>query len=369
MTTTLTEPVTNGHAPLALMPMLEAMAAQKASDLHLVAGRPPMLRRAGALSAIEGSVALTPADTESLFFALVPQDFRRGLEERQDLDFAHAVEGLGRFRVNASMQQGSISLTVRRIHDSVPSFDSLGLPEVCRVLAVKKKGLILVTGPVNSGKSTTMAAMIELINQTLARRIVTVEDPVEYVYAQAMSLVTQRELGRDVPSFAAGLRSALRQDPDVILVGELRDAETVSACLTAAETGHLVMSTLHTPSAAQAIDRVVDIFPAEQQILVRTRLASLLEGVLYQMLVPSIDKQSRKLALEIMLATPAVRSLIREGKTHQLPNTMHTSSAAGMQTMDQALAKLYREKIISEQDLLLRCTNHDEVKRLVGLTL
>ena len=331
----------NGHAPPALLPLLRAMAERRASDLHLVAGRQPMLRTAGALFPIEHTQLLAPADMEALFGALAPVDLRGGFNEHKDLDFAYAVEGLGRFRVNASIQQGTISLTVRRIHDSAPSFESLGLPELCRALAMKKKGLILVTGPVNSGKSTTMAAMIELINQTMARRIVTIEDPVEYMYAPGRSLITQRELGRDVPAFTTGLRSALRQDPDVILVGELRDAETVSACLTAAETGHLVMSTLHTPSAAQAIDRIVDIFPAEQQVLVRTRLASLLEGVLYQMLVPSSDGARRVLALEIMLATPAVRSLIREGKTHQLLNTMHTAGAVGMQTMDQALAKLY----------------------------
>ncbi|MBI3743337.1 MAG: PilT/PilU family type 4a pilus ATPase [Chloroflexi bacterium] len=349
--------------------MLEAMAPRGASDLHLVVGRPPMLRHAGGLSLIDDAPALTAADTEALFTALVPKDMAGALAARKDLDFAYAVEGLGRFRVNASVQQGTVSLTVRRVHDSPPKFESLGLPEVCRTLAMKKKGLVLVTGPVNSGKSTTMAAMIEMINQTFPRRIVTIEDPVEYVFTEGRSVITQRELGRDVPAFAAGVRSALRQDPDVILVGELRDTETVSACLTAAETGHLVMSTLHTPSAAQAVDRVVDLFPPEQQTLVRARMASLLEAVLYQMLVPTIDGSRRVLALEIMLATPAVRSLIREGKTHQLPNTIHTGGLVGMQTMDQALVKQYKDKVISEPELLVRASNQDEVKRVVGLTL
>jgi twitching motility protein PilT len=227
----------------------------------------------------------------------------------------------------------------------------------------------LVTGPVNSGKSTTLAAMIEYINQTSSRRIITIEDPVEYVYSSGRSLITQRELGSDVPSFAEGLRSALRQDPDVILVGELRDIDTVAACLTAAETGHMVMSTLHTPNAYQAIDRLVDVFPSEQQHLVSSRLASLLEAVLYQMLVPTIDGSREVLATEIMLATPAIRALIRDEKIHQIPNTIHTSRNSGMQTMDQSLADLYEQKLISKEELLQRCLNLTEVQRQLGLSL
>lgn len=355
---------------LNLASLLPEMARAKASDLHLVAGRPPMMRGAGALLPVPGLDILSPEQTEALFRAVAGSEDRvEELWQCKDIDFAYEAPGLGRFRCNASIQQCSVNLTIRRVHGTVPDFDELRLPSVCKDLALKKKGLILVTGAVNSGKSTTMAAMIEHINRTSSRRIITIEDPIEYVYSLGKSLITQRELGRDVPYFAAGLRSALRQDPDVILVGEMRDAETVAACLTAAETGHLVMSTLHTPNAPQALDRLVDVFPPEQQILVRSRLASLLEAVLYQMLVPSIEGNRRVVAVEIMLATPAVRSLIREGKTHQLPNTIHTSKSAGMQTMDQALVDLYRCKTISLQDLLLRCLDPEETKRQLGPTI
>ena len=350
--------------------LLQEMARINASDLHLVVERPPMLRRNGTLFPMAEMDVLWPVDTESLFLALTDSGERLAeLWQRKDLDFAYEVPGLGRFRCNAYIQQGTVSVTMRRIHARVPDFEELGLPSVCVDLSTKKKGLILVTGPVNSGKSTTMAAMIEHINQTSSRRIITIEDPIEYVYSRGKSLITQRELGPDVPTFAQGLRAALRQDPDVILVGELRDAETAAACLTAAETGHLVMSTLHTPNSPQAIDRLVDVFPAEQQLLVRSRLASLLEGVLYQMLVPSKDGDRRLVAVEIMLGSPAVRSLIREGKTHQLPITIHTSRSAGMQTMDQALVDLYRGGTISEQDVLLRCLDPDEIKRQLGLVI
>jgi len=289
------------------------------------------------------------------------------LKNDKGVDFAYEQPGMGRYRCNATIQRGSINLTIRRIHSSTPDIEELGLPPVVRDLANLKKGLILVTGPVNSGKSTTMAAIIEHINQTSSRRIITIEDPVEYVYSLGQSLITQRELGSDVNAFADGLRSALRQDPDVILVGEMRDMETIAACLTAAETGHLVMSTLHTPNAHQAIDRIVAVFPAEQQQLVSSRLASLLEAVLYQMLVPTIDGTSKVLAMEIMLATSAIRALIRDEKVFQIPNTIHTSRNVGMQTMDQALADLFAQRKISQEELSQRCVNLDEVKRQLGL--
>lgn len=355
---------------LSLQSLLQAMAHAGASDLHLVAGRPPMLRCNSVLLAVDGADTLAPEVTEALFLAVAGDEQR--LEELwrlKNLDFAYAAPGLGRFRVSAVIQQGSVNVTLRRIHASVPDLAELHLPPVCMDLATRQKGLILVTGPVNSGKSTTMAAMIEHINRTSSRRIVTIEDPVEYVFSLGKSLITQRELGSDVASFAEGLRSALRQDLDVILVGEMRDTETVAACLTAAETGHLVMSTLHTATAPQAIDRMVNVFPVEQQLLVRSRLASLLEAVLYQMLVPSLDQKRRVVAVEIMLASLAIRSLVREGKTHQIHNTIHTSRDADMQTMDQALADLYQAKLISQEELLKRCLNPDEVKRQVGLVI
>jgi twitching motility protein PilT len=359
---------TNSSADLAAL--LEAMNRHNASDLHLVAGRTPTLRANGALFPINGESQILASDIESICMTLGCSTQRlEALWQEKTADFAYEVPGLGRYRVNAAIQRGTVNLTVRRIHSTVPSLEDLGLPPLCKELANKQKGLILVTGPVNSGKSTTMAAIIEYINQTSARRVITIEDPVEYVYSEGRSLITQRELGSDVPTFAEGLRSALRQDPDVILVGELRDMETISACLTAAETGHLVMSTLHTPNAYQAIDRLVDVFPSEQQHLVSSRLASLIEAVLYQMLVPSIDGTREVLAMEIMLATPAIRALIREDKIHQISNTIHTSRNAGMQTMDQALADLFSRELISKEDLFQRCLNVAEVQRHLGLSL
>ena len=346
---------------------LQAMVERQASDLHLVPGSPPVLRVSTDLVPLEDEPPLSGNDTRELLELLAGQGGLLELEEKKDIDFAYEAEGMGRFRVNASVQRSRPVLTMRRIHSSVPDLDALGVPPVCRALAMKPRGLVLVTGAVNSGKSTTMAAMIEYLNRTVPKRIVTIEDPIEYVYPPEKCLITQRELGPDVPSFASGLRSALRQDPNVILVGEMRDAETVAACLTAAETGHLVMSTLHTPSAAQAIDRLVDVFPSAQQNLVRHRLAGLLEGVLYQVLMKRREGPGRVLAAEVMLGTTAIRALIREGRTHQIPNVIHTSTDVGMQTMDQALLKLYRSKEISQDDLMLYCSNPDEMQRLLGV--
>jgi twitching motility protein PilT len=361
---------TGVHTSPDLVGLLEAMNWHNASDLHLVAGRLPTLRANGALFPASDTRELQADDIEAICLMLSGNHERlEALWRDKGADFAYEAPGLGRYRVNAVIQRGTVNLTVRRIHASVPSFEDLGLPPLCKELANKKKGLILVTGPVNSGKSTTMAAIIEYINQTSARRVITIEDPVEYVYSPGQSLITQRELGSDVPTFADGLRSALRQDPDVILVGELRDMETIAACLTAAETGHLVMSTLHTPNAYQAIDRLVDVFPSEQQHLVSSRLASLIEAVLYQMLVPATDGSREFLAMEIMLATPASRALIRDDKIHQISNTIHTSRNAGMQTMDQALAELFERELISKEDLFQRCLNMAEVQRQLGLSL
>lgn len=365
MLKTVNKPVTEPAESLRVY--LAAMFEQEASDLHLVPGRFPQLRVGGDLVKIEGAEPLSEAAAKRLVLDLRGEEAWRELQEQKDVDFAYEANGAGRFRVNVSIQQGLTALTVRRIHSSVPDMDALGLPPVCRILATKPRGLVLVTGPVNSGKSTTMAAMIEYVSKSLPKRIVTLEDPIEYVYRPGKSLVTQRELGTDVLSFAAGLRSALRQDPDVILVGEMRDPETVSACLMAAETGHLVMSTLHTPSAAQAVDRLVDMFPMGQQELVRHRLAGLLEGVLYQVLVQRRDGPGRVLASEVMLGSPAVRALIRDGRTHQLPNVIHTSRDSGMQTVDQALLFLYQRRLIAGEDLLLHCSNPEEMSRITHI--
>lgn len=343
---------------------LEKMIEKEASDLHLVPGKIPQVRVGGDLVPLEDAAVFTADAAEQLIVDLRGEVGLRELDEQKDVDFAYEKDGAGRFRVNVSIQRGVPALTLRRIHSSVPNMEGLGLPPVCRMLATKPRGLILVTGPVNSGKSTTMAAMIEYVSSSLPKRIVTLEDPVEYVYSPGKSLITQRELGTDVLTFASGLRSALRQDPDVILVGEMRDPETVAACLMAAETGHLVMSTLHTPSAAQAVDRLVDMFPAGQQELIRHRLASLIEGVLYQVLVQRRDDAGRVLAAEVMLGTPAVRALIRDGRTHQLPNVIHTSRETGMQTVDQALLFLHQRRLISSEDLLLYCSSPEEMSRI-----
>lgn len=365
MLSTATEPL-DGVAAHGLGMYLEAMVEKEASDLHLVPGKLPQIRVGGNLVEIEDADPFTQAAAEQLILDLRGEVGLRELNEQKDIDFAYEKQGAGRFRVNVSIQRGVPALTMRRIHSSVPNMENLGLPPVCRILATKPRGLILVTGPVNSGKSTTMAAMIEYISRSLPKRIVTLEDPVEYVYSPGKSLITQRELGADVLSFATGLRSALRQDPDVILVGEMRDPETVAACLMAAETGHLVMSTLHTPSAAQAIDRLVDMFPAGQQELIRHRLAGLIEGVLYQVLVQEREGTGRVLAAEIMLGTSAVRALIRDGRTHQLPNVIHTSRDSGMQTLDQALLTLYQRRRISSEDLLLYCSSPEEMRQIAG---
>lgn len=350
-----------------LQACLEAMVERNASDLHLVPGAVPVLRVGTDLAPMEGEGPLTTEAAHGMVEVLGGARASQELSEKKDLDFAYEGEGLGRFRVNVSIQRARPVITIRRIHSTVPDLESLGLPAVCRHLAIRPRGLVLVTGATNSGKSTTMAAMIEHLNRTVTRRVVTIEDPIEYVYGEGKCLITQRELGPDVPSFAAGLRSALRQDPNVILVGEMRDAETVSACLTAAETGHLVMSTLHTPSAPQAIDRLVDVFPSAQQQLVRHRLSTLLEGVLYQVLVRRREGAGRVLAAEVMLGSPAIRALIREGRTHQIPNAIHTSTDMGMQTLDQALLRLYRNKDISQEEVLLHASNPDEMRQLMGV--
>lgn len=332
--------------------LLAQMDSLSASDLHLKASSPPIVRVHGELQTLAGAPALDAPTLSQIFQSVANEEQQRVFSESRELDFSHEIPGQARYRINASLQRGTISLAIRRITLQVPALEELGLPAICSQLPLRRQGLILVTGPTGSGKSTTLAAMIDYINHHGAKRIVTVEDPIEYVYADEKSVITQREIGRDTPSFSLATRQALRQDPDVILVGELRDRETMAACLTAAETGHLVMSTLHTNSGPQTIDRIVDTFPNHQQGQIRMQLSLTLEAVLAQALLPRIDGIGRVPAIEVMLANSAIRNLIREGKTHQMDSVLQTNTQQGMQTMDQSLEKLYRAGSISIETAL-----------------
>ena len=346
--------------------LLRMTVAKGASDLHLKAGGVPILRIDGELVPQKHLPEMMSEDMEQVFEEATTDAQRISFAEELELDFAYQANGIGRFRINAYLQGRTISLACRPIQTQLPTIDELGLPEVCKSLVLKPRGLIVVTGPAGCGKSTTLAAMMNYLNQQEKRKVVTIEDPIEFVHQDKKCVFSQRELGGDTMSFANALKHALRQDPNVILVGEMRDLETMAAALTAAETGHLVLTTLHTPSAAQAIDRFIDIFPPHHQHQVRIQLSTTLEGVLYQVLVPRSDGSRRVAAVEIMLATSAVRNLIREGKTYQLMNAIQTGSQYGMQTLDQALLALYRNGIISREVAVARSVDVEELKGMLG---
>jgi twitching motility protein PilT len=345
--------------------LLETMR-RNASDLHITSGVPPMIRVRGRLIPMEGFPVLGGQETREIVYSILNNDQRQRLETDWQIDFAYAIPGHARFRVNAYFQRGSIGAAFRLIPAEILSIEQLGLPPVTHDFTSKPRGLVLVTGPTGSGKSTTLAAMIDEINQTREEHIMTVEDPIEFLHSHKKCVVNQRELGADAPSFALALRAALRQDPDVILVGEMRDLETISTALTAAETGHLVFATLHTQSAAQTIDRVIDVFPPHQQGQVRVQLSVALEGVMTQQLLPTADGSSRVAAIETLVPTPAVRNLIREGKTHQIVSVMQTGGGVGMQTMDAALATLVRSGKITQRLAEARSSTPDELRRLLG---
>ncbi len=345
--------------------LLKRAADRGASDLHLRTNSPPILRIQGALLPLDNLPALSSNDTKLALKQISDENLQRRFAQTSDLDFSYTLPEVGRFRVNVSVQRGTISLAFRRIELAVPSIDDLNLPPICKSLALKRHGLILVTGPTGTGKSTTMAAMIEHLNQHDARIIVTIEDPIEFLYQNKRCVITQREVGRDTQSFATALRSALRQDVDVILVGEMRDLETMEACLTAAETGHLVLSTLHTNSAPTTIDRIIDSFPTHQLGQIRMQLSLALEGVLSQILLPRIDHEGRVPAVEVMVANAAIRNLIREGKTHQMGNVIQTGGQEGMQTMEQALKDLYLRNIISYEDAQASAINPETLRSLL----
>lgn len=337
-----------------------------ASDLHMLAYSPPMMRIDGAIKSVEGMASLTPEDLHQGFEQITSPREREDFEKNKELDFAYAIPDVARFRVNVALQRGSLTFAIRRLSLSIPTIEDLGLPEVCRDLILKPRGLVIISGPTGSGKSTTLAAMINHLNTVKAARLVTVEDPIEYVYTSQKCAITQREVGVDTMSFAEALRHVLRQNPDVILVGEMRDLETASAVLTIAETGHLVLTTGHAPSAPQAIERVIDLFPPHERHLAQTRMASLLQGILCQTLIPKLNATGRVAAIEVMLGNSAVKNLIREGKIHQIPNIIRTSSQLGMELLDQCIARLYRKKLISYDSLLAVCNERDEVLRLIG---
>ncbi len=346
--------------------VLMAVLERRASDLHITAGAPPTIRVRGRLEALEGYPELSSTDTREIVYAILTDDQRKRLESDLQLDFAYSVPGAARFRVNAYRQRFALGAAFRLIPQEIPAMDSLGLPPVVAEFTRKPRGLVLVTGPTGSGKSTTLAAMIDEINATRSEHIMTVEDPIEFLHRHKQCLVNQRELGSDATSFASALKAALRQDPDVILVGEMRDLETISTALTAAETGHLVFATLHTQDAPQTIDRMIDVFPSNQQAQVRVMLSVALQGILTQQLLPTADGSGRIVAVEALVPTPAVRHLIREGKTHQIYSAMQTGGAHGMQTMDYALADLVRAGKITRELALARAGNAEELARLLG---
>jgi len=344
--------------------ILTAALDQNASDVHLTVGRPPVFRILGNLVTQEDFPSLLPDDTQALAQQMMAERQQAEFTSTGEADFAYSIKGKGRFRVNVFRQRGSVALALRLINYQILSLEELGLPPVVGEFTQKHKGLVLVTGPTGSGKTTTLAAMVDKINSSRQGHIITLEDPIEYLHRHNQCIVNQREIGADSRSFAAALRAALREDPDVILVGEMRDLETISTAVTAAETGHLVLATLHTSSAAQTIERITDVFPPHQQNQIRLQLAETIQGIVSQQLLPRAGAPGRVAAVEVLVATPAIRNLIREGKTHQIPAAIQTGAKFGMQLMDTALRELYRRGQISRETLTSRVT---DLSSLMGL--
>src|ERR1700757_4573607 len=339
---------------------------RRASDLHITAGAPPTVLVRGRLVPMDSFPVLTPNDTREIVYSILSEGQRQRFENNWQIDFAYQIPGKGRFRVNAYFQRSAVGAAFRLIPFEVVPLEQLGLPPAVASFADKPRGLVLVTGPTGSGKSTTLASIIDVINSNREEHIMTIEDPIEFLHRHKKCMVNQRELGSDAQTFADALRAALRQDPDVILVGEMRDIETIGTAITAAETGHLVFATLHTQDTAQTIDRVIDVFPAHQHGQVRVQLSVSLEGILTQQLLPTADGSSRVVATEVLVPNPAVRNLIREGKTHQIYSVLQTSSASGMQSMDASLATLVRQGKISQKLAESRSSTPEELRRLLG---
>jgi twitching motility protein PilT len=377
--------------------LLKEVVDRQGSDLHLTAGVPPVMRVWGKLTPLAGYPVLTPEDTYQLAYSMLNTLQKQKFEKNWELDLSYGVPGLGRFRVNVYRQRGAVGVAIRVIPHEVPHLEDLNLPGVLVELTRRPRGLILVTGPTGQGKSTTLAAMINQINEERSCHIVTIEDPIEYLHEHKRSVINQRELGFDTQSFPNALRAALREDPDVVLIGEMRDLETIAAALTIAETGHLVFATLHTANAAQSIDRIIDVFPPHQQQQVRVQLASVLEAVVSQILLPNqlflrrfgsqegyatarrsgsvatvrrawptLEEIGRVPAVEVMIATPAIRNLIREGKTHQIESAIQTGAEWGMQTMDQSLRDLYQRGLISFEDAIGKAIHPEELRKMIA---
>jgi len=344
-----------------LQPLLQTMIEKEASDLHLTVGCPPQIRVHGDLTPIEHP-NLTPADTKQLGYSVLTDEQKHRFEEDNELDFSFGIKGLSRFRGNLFSQRGAVACAIRTIPFRVKTIEELNLPPVILQLSKKPRGLVLVTGPTGSGKSTTLASIIDRMNTDRSGHIVTIEDPIEFIHAHKKSIVNQREIHSDTKSFKSALKYILRQDPDIVLIGEMRDMETMEAALTIAETGHLTFATLHTNSCAQTVNRIIDVFPTHQQPQIRTQLALVLEGILSQQLLPTVNNDGRVMAIEVLVPNDAIRNLIRENKVHQIYSSMQTGQGkSGMMTMNQALFDLYSRRLISREEALRKTTYLDEL--------
>jgi twitching motility protein PilT len=353
-------------ATVNLRVLLEEMIERDASDLHITAGERPKLRIDGEITNSHNESAMSPKDTMQLAYSVLTENQKKRFEMDDELDFSFGIQNLARFRGNCFKQRGCVSMVIRQIPFSIKTFEDLGLPQVIQKMAERPRGLVLVTGPTGSGKSTTLAAMIDKINKERRGHIITVEDPIEFIHRHQGCIVNQREVGTDTKSFQASLKYALRQDPDVILIGEMRDLDTIQAALTISETGHLAFATLHTNSAAEAINRIIDVFPSHQQSQVRAQLAFVLEGVITQTLLPKAKGRGRAMAAEILVVTPAVRALIRDDKIHQIYSTMQSGKKFGMQTMNDALYNLYMGREVALDDCLRSSHDPNEFLRMIG---
>lgn len=358
-------PESTGDAPH-IDDLLWVMINRGASDLHITVGSPPGIRLRGDIVPIENQPVLTPRETQAMILNLLSEEQRKRFETELELDFAYSIPGVSRFRANVFQQRNSMGAVFRVIPLAIPSMESLGLPKVCKYLSERPRGLVLVTGPTGSGKSTTLAAMVDHINETRPCHIITLEDPIEFMHRNKKAYVNQREVGEDTHSFGSALKRVLRQDPDVILVGEMRDLETISSAITAAETGHLVLATLHTTGGPATVDRIIDVFPPHQQQQVRMQLSGSLEGVLSQVLLRSTDGKTRVMAMEIMLGVPAISNLIREGKTHQMTTIIQGGAALGMQTLDQHLKMLLKAGRITYEEAMAKAQSPRELAQMVG---
>jgi twitching motility protein PilT len=346
--------------------ILKTAIEKDASDIHLKVGSPPVFRIHRELNAEKSFPVLEAVEILDYFKEIASEEQKKTFFKNWDLDFSYTQPELGRFRVNIYMQTGTPGIIFRWVRSKVPTIEELGLPPVCKELAMKREGMVILTGPTGCGKSTTLAAMLNHMNHSLKRNIITIEDPIEFLHTDDMCTFSQREVGVDTHNFAEALKHIFRQDPDVILIGEMRDLETMAIALTAAETGHLILTTLHTPSSYEAIDRFVDAFPSAQHQQVRLQISTTLQGVLYQNLVPRADKKGLVPAVEVLTATPAIRNLIREGKSFQMLNFMHTGQDAGMQTLDQSLLELYRSGKISQSEVISRLRSSESLLKSNG---